>query len=428
MILSNLSDRGTLRGSLMYSVEDYNILANKPQINSNELVGNKTGHQLGLANLNDIIYVEANPAGTPSGDLTKLQVGDVIYNIAGQIVYGDASGTIASFDDGGDNKPLKSLKVAINPVQASGTPTPSNPLPISGWTGANIKRTGKNFVNISDKTITTQTTILSRVTFPAGTYTLSCDTINNSPIICSVRTITGLSTIINNISIPASSPKTRRSGTFTLSEATTISIICNGTSAGYNFNVQKIMLEAGETASDYVPYDPQSTTYPITWSEAGEVFGGYIDYERKKLVVNRAEYNVISTRNLTQNGDDIIAMSVSSAYRKDIIPICECFKGISKGSSAGLAVNQCRFTNNLTAINFKFSAPKTVDEWKAELANNPIQLILGLVEPIEYDLDEPVPTITTLLGNNNIWSDTGDILECVYQRDLNIVINKLLQQ
>lgn len=51
-----------------------------------------------------------------------------------QQVFGSSSGDIATFTDGGDNKPLKSLKVAINPVQeGSGDPSPSNVRPIIGW-------------------------------------------------------------------------------------------------------------------------------------------------------------------------------------------------------------------------------------------------------------------------------------------------------
>ena len=45
---------------------------------------------------------------------------------------------VASFTDGLGNIDFPSLKVAITPVQASGTPSPSNPLPISGWSAVNI--------------------------------------------------------------------------------------------------------------------------------------------------------------------------------------------------------------------------------------------------------------------------------------------------
>ena len=61
------------------------------------------------------------------GKMLDLYPTDTIENAA-----------VASFPDGADGVPIKELKIAITPVQAAGTPTPENPLPISGWTGANI--------------------------------------------------------------------------------------------------------------------------------------------------------------------------------------------------------------------------------------------------------------------------------------------------
>jgi len=50
-----------------------------------------------------------------------------------------AEGVIASFVDGADGIPLKSLVVGIEPVQTgSGDPSPTNVRPISGWTGIEV--------------------------------------------------------------------------------------------------------------------------------------------------------------------------------------------------------------------------------------------------------------------------------------------------
>lgn len=59
-------------------------------------------------------------------------------------IYDTASGAIASFEDGADGMPVKRLTVNIEPVQAAGTPSPENPLPISGWTGCNIYHSGED--------------------------------------------------------------------------------------------------------------------------------------------------------------------------------------------------------------------------------------------------------------------------------------------
>jgi hypothetical protein len=55
------------------------------------------------------------------------------------IMIGSASGSVASFSDGGANMLMKSCTVAIEPVQSgSGDPSPQNERPISGWTECNI--------------------------------------------------------------------------------------------------------------------------------------------------------------------------------------------------------------------------------------------------------------------------------------------------
>ena len=57
-----------------------------------------------------------------------------------------ASGAVASFTDGADGLPLKSLVVDINPVQdtSGGDPSPENICPISGWTQVDVEQSGKN--------------------------------------------------------------------------------------------------------------------------------------------------------------------------------------------------------------------------------------------------------------------------------------------
>lgn len=47
-------------------------------------------------------------------------------------------------------KPLKKLVVNLEPIQASGTPTPENPLPITGWTGCKVIARGANIATVSE--------------------------------------------------------------------------------------------------------------------------------------------------------------------------------------------------------------------------------------------------------------------------------------
>ena len=215
-----------------------------------------TGDYEDLTDKPTIPVIEANPSGEATAEMQKLKIDSTIYKFASQKAYGEITNVdIASFSDGAD-EPLAKLEVGIEAVQN-----------LNGYDSPWVGGAGKNIIDVSDKTVTSQTTILSGKTFPAGTYTLSTDTINNSDINCNIRVNkTGTSTIIASILIPASaSTKTRRNATFTLTEETQISILCNGQSSGYSFTIQNVMLEKGSTATDFEPY---SNICPISgWDE-----------------------------------------------------------------------------------------------------------------------------------------------------------------
>ena len=96
---------------------DYEDLSNKPQVNSVELVGNKSLDDLGIM-----------PAS-----LSKT-----------------VSGAIAHITDGADNIPVKSLVSQIVAVESgSGEKSPENPYSISGFDSGIITRCGKNMVDNS---------------------------------------------------------------------------------------------------------------------------------------------------------------------------------------------------------------------------------------------------------------------------------------
>ena len=74
------------------------------------------------------------------------------------------SASLATIPDGADNVALKSWKTTINPIQASGTPSPENPLPITGRTQIVATRTGKNLLGGSKLLANAQAYITSGTT------------------------------------------------------------------------------------------------------------------------------------------------------------------------------------------------------------------------------------------------------------------------
>lgn len=429
----------------------YNDLGDTPTIDSemSDSSENAVQNKVVKAAIDAKADVEANPSGTATAELDKLGVNDVVYSLAGEKVYGSSSGAIATFTDGGDNKPLKSLKVAINPVQEGrGDPSPENVRPISGWTGAEIVNAGginlfdnSSFVKgrldngvIGYEVNTTSMTITETgVTFTTNSnyrgvvggltpvvegqsYYFKYDTDNPSNLSAFIdyydsssnwisrSSFSNLFTPPTNCSYVRISFQEKTSGTITV---TNIAI--------YNANV-----------------------YPITWSEAGEVFGGTITvypdgsgemdithisqiYDGTENITANANYHYLriptSSNHIIEN-----AMSSIFPFRDDA---SQGYNYINRGNTN----NQFWFWPDPNGGWYD-----DVAAFKAFLAqqysnNDPLQIVYRLSTPINIIFPAGTfPTITTLLGNNNIWSDTGEILECVYQRDLNIVINNLIDR
>ena len=81
--MNNLTDRGTLRGRVKISnIIDYvtNVI-NKPAINGHTLEGNKTGHDLGLANADEIKNIEVTPSYNSGKKIAQIDVSGETNNI-----------------------------------------------------------------------------------------------------------------------------------------------------------------------------------------------------------------------------------------------------------------------------------------------------------------------------------------------------------
>lgn len=74
---------------------------------------------------------------------TKTEVAAVDDAALASYATDTATGAIASFSDGADGIPMKSVLCAINPVQSgSGDPSPDNVRPITGFTGLTLSHSG----------------------------------------------------------------------------------------------------------------------------------------------------------------------------------------------------------------------------------------------------------------------------------------------
>ena len=271
--------------------------------------------------------------------------------------------------------PVDALTVGIEPVQSgSGDPSPTNVRPISGWTGANVTRTGKNLLDVESFTLVKSSARTKAIIFsirPAGTYTFSVNVTANTTTKITQLAIRNMQSS-NYISIKTLSIPAGGTGSFSTSFTANIpfsyiyAFMSSSDADTASVTIEDIQLEVGSTATAYAPYS--GSTYDITFpSEAGTVYAATLDARAGSLKV-RPYY-------ASYNGETLVGPWISSmdAYMPGGTPT---------------------------------TGAQVVDFGGAEA---------------EYTID-PV-TISTLLGQNNIWADTGDVT-VGYKADTKLYIDK----
>ena len=328
--------------------------------NITEEIGNSLTKYQGIDNAGKFLVV-----GTDGNVITQAVEGN---NSLAAFATDTASGAIASFTDGADDIPVKDLTIAIEPIQAgSGDPSPSNVRPISGWTGINVARTGKNLFDKTAQDVmhgyavsaTSGTTYIASSGIWAASgfmpvkggnqYIISGDTAANDLAFYDANKvfISGVSDGSLAIMAPANACYARIDYTIA--------------------NEDRIQFEQSSAATAYEAH--QGETYTISFpTEAGTVYGGTLNVTTGKLTVDRAMI-------ASYNGEALPGEWISD---RDVY-------------AAG-------------------TAPTTGS-----------QVVYALAEPVEYDL---TPTeVNTLLGENNIWADCGDST-VEYRADTKLYMDK----
>lgn len=238
--------------------------------------------------------------GTTSTTISDGEVTQAQLDTKAPVIVESANGSIASFSDGADNMPVNNLTIGINPVQSgSGDPAPDNIRPISGWTGANVTRAGKNLFDINKMVNTAQITVSNGVIYVSGnarnsnkklseladlivgeSYTLSANT-------TSIQYIIYLYGTGANITWNFGTTKTI---TQAMLNALVFFYGGSGTAEITNFMIRP----ATATDATFAPYITP-TTYTLSWqNEAGTVYGGSLNVTTGVMTVTHgyiASYN-----------------------------------------------------------------------------------------------------------------------------------------
>lgn len=351
---------------------------------------------------------------------------------------------IASFPDGADDVPVKALQIGIEATQeGTGTPSPDNDRPISGFTGANIKVNGKNFFDknslgiinnkylTSDGTETTSSSFFVTDYFTIkGGYNITISgggPSGNAPSICFYDKN---KTFISGIA---------HSGhTFPYTYTTPNNAVYARESIA-NDDKNTIQIELGSTATTYQNFNPNSELIYIDWTtEAGTVYGGYL------RIVNGI-VNLVATygfKTYTGARDEIwvehaviancffIDNSLNNAYLNNAehnYAITNMFVQKNYNQISSLANGEFCLglgTGNAQRLACKYTDVATLADWKTWLSSNNLTIKFKLATPVEYTLTG-IPPITTLQGTNNIFTDTGDIQNLIYRRDMNSIVEAI---
>lgn len=365
---------------------------------------------------------------------------EVDLSTKADVIYNTASGNIASFNDGADDMNIRNLIVNIEPAQAgSGDPSPDNVRPISGHSGANIERRGKNLLKPFAKSVGIITRLedgrivingtatgvqwlenspVNAFHVKAGTYTLSGASSNAIQLYINYSYDNWATRIesVHNILQPV---------TITFERDAQIYLQCQVLSGTYDVIIYP-QLELGSTATTYEPYTGNQIS--VNWEdEAGTIYGGILDLISGDLIVNY-RYITIDGTNIRCTGGygaagPLYLPLVSISNYKSVSPwTCYCDKlkptsisaelqstdnTISVGNAGnGIALHIAGIQGTDGSQGYN-STQEVIDAANTWLQSNPITVCYLLETDTHYDITPQ--EVKTLYQYNNIWSDAGSV-------------------
>lgn len=344
-----------------------------------------------------------------------------------------ASGAIASFSDGAGGIPVKDLTVTIEAVQSgTGDPSPSNIRPISGWTGVNVTRAGKNLIRCSEGTCYDMYAEGGSLRVNYNGDNVELEKIGDSfeygyaiwQGVDIVQAMAGKTVCFsaNNI-ISGDYIYCIKNGNRSIL-GTTSGIITEqhvggklairlyiGQNQGVSRIINDIQLEFSNSATAYAPYVAPSVTSLTFPTPPGTVYGGTLDVTTGVLTVEwiKQPANALSTwynSAYSSIGVFYAQLLMESNYSQGNNFISNKYKTIESSTSQGemddfsikgnaynggyVYVRDSRYANNLSEFR----------------QNLDFDIVYELATPQTYQLT-PVE-VGQLFGYNNIYADTGN--------------------
>ena len=352
------------------------------------------------------------------------------------------SGEIVHIDDGAGDVPIKALTIGIEAQQD--LHGQDNPYPAGG--GKNLlNATGTSQYCTKNDGIYTLSSIPSAATaFTIGTVDLKAG--NEYKLSGGSGTNNFRVTIVVGGLSYASIDGDSSTINVTADETCNVTgVITNSATTGAKISP---MVRLASQSADYAPYEnicpitgftganvyvsptddvADARIYPVTWTEQGTIYGGYVDATRGKLTKT---WGIVDMGDLPWNKSST-NVGVYWIYRADmlslgfIIPseydpiqaICDRYKAVSGADRIDNFRIPYSYWYTQNGSYFGIYIPNldvTAEQFKTQMAGIPLIYKLANAYQTEYDIT-PVTDIKTLLGVNNIWADTGDIENLTYR-------------
>lgn len=324
------------------------------------------------------------------------------------------SGSLVSVNDAAD-LPVVDLAVEIKAVQSgSGDPSPSNVRPISGWSEINVARCAVNVWNeqreqggIGQNTgADTSTAGYYRsiyIPVKAGiTYYLK------TPIRMMGFYYDANKTFLSRFEILSNG------GTFTTPTDTAFIRFRNTNANEWDTYGNDVSVNYPSTDTAYHAYTGTTVTIALEQTIFGgerNITSGLQKITHANLLLSDATWRLQSI-----NSHGIANFyTIISGRKNGASDLCDRFakqtSTIADTTTEGFLPSYSSGTTTLY-IRIDSTRASTVAEFSTWLENNPTHFVYELATPVTVQL---TPTeIETLLGINNIWADSGDILNLEY--------------
>ena len=326
-------------------------------------------------------------------------------------LIGTASGSIATFNDGGNGIPLKSCEVEIVATQAgSGTPSPSNVRAISGFGSVKVVVSGVNLFNknsaniVDEKYLESDGTEGTWIEFEISDYipviggsniTISGGTTSgNDPSVCFYDRSKNFISGIKHSSYNYPHTYTVPNNAFYMRE----SVRKN--------SVNTLQIELGNQATTYEAYN--GTTHTITLPET--IYGGELECVGGSGKKTHA-YIELGSQDWTLNGTSrfVLTNSIGAkimSTQQDLADIlCTIYPTVKQADLVG------RTTPCICGLNWGNGVviydPNYTDTTTFKTAMSGVYMSYELATLTTFTTTpESIPTLS---GVNNIYADSGDV-------------------